>query len=118
VVDDHPDAVDLWALYLRAEGFDVDTAHDGEQALQRVRAARPDAIVMDLNLPVLSGLEVARSLAGDAATRDISLIAATGCADRGVLQAAQSIFQVILAKPCDPDELVRQLRTVLERGTG
>jgi CheY-like chemotaxis protein len=116
VVDDHPDAAEVWALYLRGEGFDVDTAHDGEEALRRVRDARPDAIVMDLNLPNLSGLDVARSLAADAATRDISLIAATGCADRSVLQAARSLFQVILSKPCDPNELVRQLHTVLDRG--
>jgi CheY-like chemotaxis protein len=113
VVDDHPDAVDLWALYLRAEGFDVDTAQGGQEALRRVGQTPPDVIVMDLTLPDLSGIEVARALASDAGTHAIPLIAATGCADRGVLQAARLFFKVILPKPVDPDELLRQLRRVL-----
>lgn len=113
VVDDHPDAVEVWALFLRSAGFDVDTALDGEEALDRVRDSRPDVIVTDLTLPRMSGLELARVLSADASTRDLPLIAATGSGDQSVLAEARSTFRAVLSKPCDPDELVRQLRRVL-----
>jgi CheY-like chemotaxis protein len=113
VVDDHPDAAEVWALYLRSAGFEVETARDGEQALHRVRESRPDVVVTDLALPRVSGLELARALRADAATRDLPLIAATGSGDQEVLAEARLAFHTVLVKPCDPDELVRQLRLVL-----
>lgn len=103
----------MWALYLTGSGFDVDTAFDGAEALNAVRASCPDVIVTDLTLPGLSGLELARTLRGDATTRHVPLIAATGSADQSLLAEARSWFQLVLTKPCDPDELVRQLRRVL-----
>ena len=78
LVDDYPDAVDVLAIYLRGEGFEVLTACDGEHALREARRVRPQLIVMDLEMPILSGYEVAARLRADAETRDIPLIAAGG----------------------------------------
>ena len=89
VVDDYVDATEVWSLYLRATGFDVETADDGLVAIERALALRPDIIVMDLNLPGCSGIEVARALRADEHARAIPLIAATGCADRRELDTAR-----------------------------
>jgi CheY-like chemotaxis protein len=113
VVDDYVDATEVWSLYLRATGFDVETADDGLVAIERALALRPDIIVMDLNLPGCSGIEVARALRADEHARGIPLIAATGCADRRELDAAREYFQLIVTKPCDPADLVTQIRRLL-----
>ena len=62
IVDDYPDALDVWGLYLRAEGFTVLTASDGQTAFAEALREKPDLIVMDLELPGKSGFEVARDL--------------------------------------------------------
>src|SRR5262245_54794851 len=65
VIDDYVDAVEVWELYLRAAGFEVLTATDGVSGLQLARTERPDVVVMDLQMPGLSGVEVAQALRAD-----------------------------------------------------
>ena len=55
IVDDYPDALDVWGLYLRAEGFNVLTAADGQSAFAEAVRQKPDVIVMDLELPESPG---------------------------------------------------------------
>lgn len=114
IVDDYPDALDVWEMYLRAEGFRVLTAATGRQALATASAGNPDLIVLDLDLPDLSGFDVARELRAQPATRHIPLIAATGYS-HVVLQdrAMQSGFDSIIVKPCDPDALVVEIERLL-----
>ncbi len=114
IVDDYPDALDVWEMYLSAEGFRVLTAATGRQALATASAGNPDLIVLDLDLPDLSGFDVARELRAQPATRHIPLIAATGHS-HVVLQdrAMQSGFDSIIVKPCDPDALVVEIERLL-----
>ena len=114
IVDDYPDALDVWEMYLSAEGFRVLTAATGRQALATASAGNPDLIVLDLDLPDLSGFDVARELRAQPATRHIPLIAATGYS-HVVLQdrAMQSGFDSIIVKPCDPDALVVEIERLL-----
>ena len=115
LVDDYPDAVDVLALYLRGEGFEVLTANDGAHALTEALRGRPHLIVMDLEMPVLSGYEVAARLRQQEETRDIPLIAATGHSHARQLEGAvKAGFDAVIVKPCDPDELVKQIRRLLE----
>jgi CheY-like chemotaxis protein len=112
VIDDYADAVEVWALYLRASGFDVLTATDGVSGLDTARRERPDVVVMDLQMPGLSGLDVAQALRADDATRHIPLIAVTGRA-RPQGQDAESLrFDSLVMKPCDPETLVAEIRRV------
>ena len=115
LVDDYPDAVDVLALYLKGEGFDVVTANDGAHALAEAARCQPHLIVMDLEMPVLSGYEVAERLRQEEATRHIPLIAATGHSHaRQLEEAVRAGFDAVIVKPCDPDELVAQIRRLLE----
>jgi CheY-like chemotaxis protein len=77
VVDDEPDIVRVVVRIMEARGHTVDTAHDGLEALAKVRAQRPDVIILDLNLPGMNGFEVTRRLRGDESTRAIPIVMMT-----------------------------------------
>ena len=114
IVDDYRDSLDVWELFLRAEGFDVRTATDGRDALAHAIAAVPDLVVMDIQLPGLSGLEVARELRREAATRHLPLIAATGLSQPAQLDEVRAAgFDAVVVKPCDPDVLLGEIRRLL-----
>jgi CheY-like chemotaxis protein len=114
LVDDYLDALEVWDVYLRSAGFNVLTAADGQQAVAMVEAQRPDLVVMDLNLPGLSGIEVARVLRSREETRDLPLIAATGYSyDTETDGGRQAGFDAVIVKPCDPELLVAEIRRLL-----
>jgi DNA-binding response OmpR family regulator len=114
IVDDYPDALDVWEIYLHAEGFRVLTAGTGREALASASAEIPDLVVLDLDLPDLSGFEVARELRSAVATKHIPLIAATGYSHVAQQdRALQSGFDSIIVKPCDPDALVVEIHRLL-----
>lgn len=114
IVDDYPDALDIWALYLRSMGYRVSTAADGESALAQAERLHPDLIVLDLELPRLSGFEVAERLRANTATQAIPLIAATGYSHVKQLDRARGAgFDQIVIKPCDPDTLVEEIERLL-----
>jgi CheY-like chemotaxis protein len=110
LVDDYPDALEMWGLYLRSLGYDVATADDGLTAFEMALAIVPDVIVMDLELPGITGFEAARRLRQDARTSGVPLIAATGYSHVKQLDQARSAgFDSIIIKPCDPGVLVAEI---------
>ncbi len=117
VVDDYADALDIWAIYLQTMGYRVSTAADGLSAVAQAGRLLPDLIVLDLELPGLSGFEAAKRLREDPATREIPLIAATGYSHARQLDLArQSGFDAVVVKPCDPDMLVQEIERLLPAG--
>lgn len=115
IVDDYPDALDIWAIYLRALGYEVSTAGDGAAALAQAERLRPDVIVLDLELPRISGFEVARRLRANPETAHIPLIAATGYSHATQLDCARAAgFDHIVIKPCDPFVLVQEIERQLQ----
>ena len=114
IVDDYPDALDIWALYLRSMGYRVSTASDGAAAIAQAERLLPDLIVLDLELPQVSGFDVARHLRANHETHDIPLIAATGYSHQGQLDRARDAgFDQIVIKPTDPDALVVEIERLL-----
>ena len=118
IVDDYQDALDIWAIYLKGSGYRVSTAADGASAIASARQLLPDLIVLDLELPGMSGFEVARALRANAETADIPLIAATGYSHLRQLDLAREVgFDAVVVKPCDPDQLVTEIeRLITEPG--
>lgn len=114
IVDDYPDALDIWAIYLRACGYRVSTAADGASAIAQAERLLPDLIVLDLELPRVSGFDVAKRLRAHPETQDIPLIAATGYSHVRQLDRARAAgFDQVLVKPCDPDTLIREIERLL-----
>jgi CheY-like chemotaxis protein len=115
LVDDYFDALEMWALCLRQCGYDVLTASDGLQAVEVASTQRPDLVVLDLDLPGISGLEVAKRLRAFQPTAKIPLIAATGYSHVRQLESAAQDFAAVLVKPCEAATLVKEIERVLVR---
>ena len=116
IVDDYPDALDIWAIYLRSLGYRVSTAVDGAEAIAQAERLRPDIIVLDLELPGVSGFEAARHIRSFPETQHIPLVAATGYSHaRQLALARESGFDRVVVKPCDPNQLVAEIEELLRR---
>jgi two-component system CheB/CheR fusion protein len=115
LVDDYPDALEIWGLYLRSMGYEVRTAQDGLSAVESAHEFQPDVIVMDLELPEISGFEAARRLRSAADTRGIPMLAATGYSGQKHRdQAREAGFDAIIVKPCEPSTLVSEIERLLQ----
>jgi two-component system cell cycle response regulator DivK len=114
VVDDYPDAREMYAEYLQFSGFDVIEAGNGMEAIERAGDSAPDIILMDLSLPVMDGWEATRRLKADKTTADIPIVALTGHALAGILEGAKKAgCDAFVTKPCLPEDLVKEIRKVL-----
>ncbi len=113
VVDDEPKIVDLARDYLEHAGFAVVSASDGPEALTRARTEHPDLIVLDLGLPKLDGLDVARALRRDSSVPIVILSGRSDESDKLVgLELGADDY---VTKPFSPKELVARVRAVLRR---
>jgi DNA-binding response OmpR family regulator len=116
VVDDEPMVRDVLARYLEKEGFAVQTAEDGEQALAAFDESPPDLVLLDLMLPRIDGLEVFRRMRERARSAVIMLTAKGDETDRVVgLELGADDY---VTKPFSPREVVARVRAVLRRTTG
>jgi CheY-like chemotaxis protein len=115
LVDDYPDAREMYAEYLDFSGFDVIEAANGMEALQRAAEMQPDIILMDLSLPVMDGWEATRRLKSDKRTEHIPVVALTGHALAGISEGAKKAgCDAFVTKPCLPEDLVKEIRKVLD----
>ena len=116
VVDDYPDTRDMYAEYLDIAGMRAETAENGRQAVRRALRAHPDAIVMDLAMPVLDGWEATRILHADPRTKDIPIVDLTGTSQPDQKKRAEECgAMLVLQKPFSPSDLCDVLRGVLEK---
>jgi two-component system OmpR family response regulator len=113
VVDDEPKLVQTVREYLEHDGYRVETAADGREALQRFYAVRPDLVVLDLMLPEIDGYEVCRRIRGDSEVPIIMLTARAEEVDELVgLEVGADDY---VTKPFSPRALLARIRTVLRR---
>jgi signal transduction histidine kinase/ActR/RegA family two-component response regulator len=109
VVDDNVDSAETMAEILKLWGHEVQTAHDGVAALEAARAHRPDAVLLDVGLPVMDGYEIARRLRQEGLATLLVAVTGFGTAeDRR--RAEEAGFDTHLTKPVSPDALRRVLR--------
>jgi two-component system phosphate regulon response regulator PhoB len=116
VVDDEPDLLELVQFNLTQAGYQVDTAQTGTRALERLRQAPPDLLLLDLMLPDFSGTEICKRVRADARLADLPIIMLTA--------KAEEIDRVVgfelgaddyVSKPFSPRELTLRVRAVLHR---
>lgn len=113
VVDDEKNIVQLVRMYLNSEGFDVEVARDGLDALDKVRQVKPRLVVLDLMLPGMNGLDVCKQIRQDSDVPIIMLTARGDDVDRIVgLELGADDY---LPKPFNPRELVARVKAVLRR---
>jgi DNA-binding response OmpR family regulator len=113
VVDDEPHIVELVRYNLSQEGFAVDVAYDGHDALEKARLSPPDLVILDLMLPYVDGLEVCRHLRRQGAVPILMLTAKDSEHDR--VLGLESGADDYVTKPFSPRELVARVRAILRR---
>jgi len=120
VVDDNVDSAHTMVASLRLEGFTADAAFDGEAAILRAAAMRPDVVLLDIGLPGMSGFEVAHALRAMPATNDALLVALSGYGQAEDRQRSREAgMDHHLTKPVDPaalHSLFASLRVARDRG--
>ncbi len=115
VVDDLAENVTLLNRFLTPKGYLVESASDGAEALDKVAAAPPDLILLDLVLPKIDGFEVCQRLKGEPKTRHIPVIIITGMLDREAnIKAVQAGADDFVMKPFDATLLLARIHTSLE----
>ena len=111
VVDDDDVIRQLITVNLELEGFDVSTAIDGQDCLDRVKDVRPDVITLDIMMPRLDGWEAAGRLRADPDTAGIKVVLLSARAQEADLERGSRIgVDAYLTKPFDPDELIEVVR--------
>ena len=113
LVEDDPSIRELTTIGLRAAGYDVVAAQDGREALDRFAAERPDAVVLDIMLPVLDGLAVCRTIRVESTVPIVMLTARTDAFD--VVAGLEAGADDYVRKPFELPELVARLRVALRR---
>jgi DNA-binding response OmpR family regulator len=116
IVEDDRDIADLVRHYLVRAGHAADILTSGGEAVAHVKATRPDAVILDLMLPGTHGLEICRTLRGDAATSSIPILIVTARADEPDRIAGLELgADDYITKPFSPKELVARVAAVLRR---
>ena len=122
VVDDNRDAAATLAILLRMGGNETHTAHDGEEALAKAAAIRPDVLIIDIGLPKLSGYEVCRALREQAWGMPMTVVAVTArgelddqlkSREAGFVKSREAGFDGHLTKPVDFRQLTKVLASLL-----
>ncbi len=114
VVDDEPDALELIEFNLKGSGYDVVTACDGAEALQKARRLVPALIILDLMLPKVDGLEVCKTLRREPATAEVPIIMLTAkTAEIDRILGLELGADDYVTKPFSPRELVLRVNRLL-----
>jgi DNA-binding response OmpR family regulator len=116
IVDDDLDTLRLVGLMLERQGFKIVAASNGEQALAKARAELPDLILLDLMMPDIDGVDVARQLRADPRTQNILIIMFTAKGQtEDKIEGLDAGADDYITKPAQPRELIAHVKAVLKR---
>jgi adenylate cyclase len=114
VVDDDPTNVEVLRVRLSAQGYEVVTAADGDEALQRARALEPDLVLLDVMMPKLDGISVLKELKADITPRFVPIILVTAKAEtRDIVSGLEAGGDDYITKPFEQAALVARVRSLL-----
>ncbi len=113
IIDDEADILRLVSLRLKKLGYDILTANNGKDGLDSIRTNKPDLILLDLILPVISGEKICRQIKKDEELKHIPIILFTA-SDVSVADTAQGLgAEDYIAKPFDPQKLAEKVEKIL-----
>jgi CheY-like chemotaxis protein len=113
IVEDHPTMREAMRLVLEREGFDIDEASDGDQALAAVRKDPPDLVLLDMSIPGTAGPDVLVALKSDPATSAVRVIVVTATGEEGRAAAMAGGADHYFTKPFSPIALLQAVEEVL-----
>ena len=113
LVDDDSDSREIFAMFLRMSGFEVDDFESAESALESIRTAVPAVVVVDIEMDGLDGYEAGRHVRAIKSVTPVRIIAVTGHAAATVKMKGGDLFDAILTKPVDPDAFIALVQKLL-----
>ena len=113
IVEDHPTMREAMRLVLEGEGFDIDEASDGDQALAAVESDRPDLVLLDMSIPGISGPEVLAAVKRDPGNSKVRVIVVTATGEEGRAAAMAGGADHYFTKPFSPIALLQAVEAVL-----
>jgi CheY-like chemotaxis protein len=113
IVEDHPTMRDAMRLVLEEGGHDVAEASDGEAGITMARDGSPDVVLLDLNIPVVSGADVLERLKGDPSTAGVLVVIVTATGEEGRRRALAQGADGYITKPFSPLALLKIVEQVL-----
>jgi len=128
IADDDIDVVTFVSAVLEKSGYKVISAKDGEEALEKIKANRPDLIILDILMPKQSGIKLYRELKTDQSLKDIPVVILSGISKRTFLRSQEALTEfggeavpepeVYIEKPVEADDLAQTVSEVLGRKGG
>lgn len=118
IVDDNEALALTYSWLLEDAGFAVRVCHNGVEALDCVEQFRPDVMLLDIGMPVMDGLQLARTLRASDAWKDLGIVGQSGYGDADMrVRTAEAGFDRHLIKPIEFDDLLKTLRDLLAERT-
>lgn len=115
VVEDEPAILKYIVLRLRNKGYEVETAMDGERALDKLRGTNPDLVLLDIKLPKMNGYEVCRRIKSDSRLKHIPVIYASADASIRLAENVDLMMaEDFIIKPFGPEEMFEKIEAYLE----
>ena len=115
IIDDEPELVKAICIRLKANGYEVEHAYDGEEGLRKVREFQPDLIILDIIMPKLNGYEVCKRLKKVPETREIPILILTASQQRELEKKCMELGATCtLMKPFETEELLQLVKDILK----
>jgi len=114
IVDDEPFNLDLLEQELTDQGYAIERANDGEEALKKIDSSQPDLVLLDYNMPGLNGIEVLKELRKKECDVPAIMLTAHGTIERAVMAIKEGAYD-FLTKPFEPDHIILTVKKALEQ---
>lgn len=116
IADDEPDILEIISYNLSREGYEVYTAHDGNEAIQRAKQLHPDLIILDIMMPHKTGVEVCQILRSQAVFQETLIIFLTALSDEAThIKGLETGADDYMSKPISPKVLVSRVNALFRR---
>jgi CheY-like chemotaxis protein len=117
LIDDDKFVTTLYAAKLQSEGFAVDVAHSGDEAIEKIEKAPPDVIILDLNMPGISGVELLRAIRAVPLFRHVPVIIFSSGYIRTLVDEATQlgVYKILAKSQCPPKMLISEVKELLSR---
>jgi CheY-like chemotaxis protein len=114
IIEDEIELVDLLKIRLESNGYKVETAFNGKDGLEKIKALKPDLVLLDIRLPEMNGYEVCKLAKGDYETCFIPIIIFTAYIKEKERDAKESGADSFITKPFEPEELMKEIARLLK----
>lgn len=120
LVDDERDLVEVTKMRLESRGFTVTCAYDGLSAIEKIKNAKPDVVLLDLFMPIMNGYELSKKFKQDPDVKDIPIIffSAGNCKNECTKEAKSAGGVDFVSKPFDVDELIDKIKFYTKKSNG